>query len=382
MDLPLIVQGLFFSGVALLIIVSTAWWLYLSPTKTETGALSPTNSKLAINVALLLGLSSFNLVAGAFWDTSMHISTGVVPGGDDFLWPPHLMIYSSFLIALIVGLIAFWNVARQGLKEGIRDPRIWIRRNPYLGLLLITAFYALASVPGDAIWHELFGIDLTAWSPPHILLGLSSVMLGISAVGLLIQNRSQFKSPTKYQIGIFVLMALLLNSAYLIGSIEWELESFRGAAVEARPIWAYPLVSAAIPFFFLLFTKLISKHSYAATLTASFFYAVRFFIHFLLIQTDQFTPQPPSLFILGALAIDFVPWQKIASKTYKHLALAAVYTAGFALLTFPQLNARQDLKTFSPADFLFTALIVLVVSFLLIPLVQHTSRALVGNSPD
>lgn len=162
MDQSLFFQGLLFSGVALAIILSTSWWLYFSPAKTETGPLNPTNPKLAINVTLLLGLASFNLVAGAFWDTSMHISTGVVPGGDDFLWPPHLLIYSSFLIALIVGIIAFWHVARLGYKKGIKDPLIWIRRSPYLGLILIAAFYALASIPGDAIWHKLFGNDLTA----------------------------------------------------------------------------------------------------------------------------------------------------------------------------------------------------------------------------
>jgi len=92
-----------------------------------------------------------------------------------------------------------------------------------MGALALASLYSLLSIPGDAIWHELYGIDLTAWSPPHLILGLMSSIVIICAIGVLVQSRPRFKNPVYASHILLIMLAMLLNVAYMIGVIEWEM---------------------------------------------------------------------------------------------------------------------------------------------------------------
>ncbi|HJW83227.1 MAG TPA: hypothetical protein VJ754_02880 [Anaerolineae bacterium] len=134
---PLFWQSLIFSGTAILVMLAAAWWLYRSPMKTRVGPVDPPSPRLAGGFGVLLVLSAAQLVTGALWDASMHLQTGRVVGGSDFLWPPHIMIYSSFLLSLVVATIAIGSVAIRQWNAGVRDPRAWVRRSPYLGAVAL-----------------------------------------------------------------------------------------------------------------------------------------------------------------------------------------------------------------------------------------------------
>jgi hypothetical protein len=153
----LFLQGLAFSGIDISIVVILVWWLFLSRVKQPPLPGSGISRRLATILGLLLVVSGIQFFIGAMWDTSMHLKTGEVLGGADFLWPPHIMIYSGFLITLALGLFGLATIAIPAIRRGERDPRLWVRSSPYLGALAVASIYAIASVPGDAIWHELFG---------------------------------------------------------------------------------------------------------------------------------------------------------------------------------------------------------------------------------
>jgi hypothetical protein len=153
----LFLQGLAFSGIDISIVVILVWWLFLSRVKQPPLPGSGISRRLATILGLLLVVSGIQFFIGAMWDTSMHLKTGEVPGGADFLWPPHIMIYSGFLITLALGLFGLATIAIPAIRRGERDPRLWVCSSPYLGALAVASIYAIASVPGDAIWHELFG---------------------------------------------------------------------------------------------------------------------------------------------------------------------------------------------------------------------------------
>ena len=209
---------------------------------------------------------------GGYWDLSEHLITGIVPGGEDFLWPPHLMVYTGFLLAFVVAVSGLVAIAIPNLKQGVKDPRRWVRRNPYVGAVVLMAGYGLLSIPGDAIWHELYGIDLTAWSPPHVFLTISAVSLTVFAAGLFQKSgagmavRSQKSSRPEdarsdgtndgralvaQKLGKFAstvdwlsflrlfYMANALILLVFIGVVEWEVESINRLVAE-RPVWLYP----------------------------------------------------------------------------------------------------------------------------------------------
>src|SRR5439155_9505244 len=111
--------------------------------KARSPAARRPSQRLAGWLAALLGLSAVEFVSGALWDASKHILTGTVPAGADFLWPPHLLIYGSFLISLVIAIVAVAIVAAPGWRAEERDPRLWIRSNPYLGLVALASVYSL-----------------------------------------------------------------------------------------------------------------------------------------------------------------------------------------------------------------------------------------------
>ena len=376
-DSVFIQAAVFTTGVAIILLVSI-WWLYLSPARNSEKPVERPSARLAAALASLLGLAALLLVSGALWDASMHIKTGEIPAGADFLWPPHLLIYSGFLLALLVALVTVVKVALNGWRNGVRDPRQWVRQNPYLGVVALASFYELLAIPSDALWHAIFGEDLTAWSPPHILLATMGSVLTISAVGLLAQTRFPPSWKAWRQLSVFALLGLTLNIAYIIGVLEWELP-VRPAIVSARPLWVYPLVAGALAFFILALSRRLVHFRWAATTTALAFYLVRLPIAELLGLTDNIQPATPLMFLLGAFLMDILPLKQIKPPVLRGLAMAAAFTIGYYFLALPQMALFSRLQGLNGLDILLSVLSTLLASLTLLPLANLVGGRLLGK---
>jgi len=108
----------------------------------------------------------FLAVIGGNWDVWWHTAIG----RESFWIPPHLMLYSGIMGALIVSA---WSWYRFKGKQ-------WM----WLTILLALA---PAAGPFDDIWHRMYGVEPVnspwiIWSPPHMQLIFS---IGASAVMLL-----------------------------------------------------------------------------------------------------------------------------------------------------------------------------------------------------
>jgi hypothetical protein len=374
---PLFWQGLSFTTGAVLIVSVSIWWLYRSPLRRGARPVDAgqPSRRLAGWLAALLGLAAVQLVGGALWDASMHIRTGEVPAGADFLWPPHIMIYSAFLLSLLVALIAVAVVAVPAWRAGSRDPREWVRCNPYLGAVALASAYSLLSIPGDALWHALYGLDLTAWSPPHVLIGAMMCTVMISAVAVLARARPDTPGWNRFDLAIPVLLALMLNVAIIIGTIEWEVWGGDAALLVRRnPIWVYPLVGGALAFATLVLARRLSRFSGAATLTALVFFAVRLGIALVMRFTDNVVPSLPPVFILGAIALDVVPWERIRAPRARDAAMAAAFTAAYVLVALPLLALRAHLPRFTGSDIALTVITTLGLSLIALPFIRAASQ--------
>jgi len=373
-------QALSFTGAALAFIVASTWWLYFSPLRAPVSRAMALSPRLAAGLALLLGLWALMLVAGAFWDASRHIQTGQIPAGADFLWPPHLVIYGAFLMSFSVAMIAIGRVASNGWSAGQNDPRQWVRGNPYLGALALASLYSLLSIPGDALWHALYGVDLTAWSPPHLILGLTSCTVMVCALGLLAQARPQFQRPEWASAGMIALLSLLLSVAYLIGVIEWEMPGALQGLAANRPIWFYPLVGGAIAFFTFSLAKSLTGWRWAASLTALGFYAVRGLIVAGLTLTGNVVPYAPLVFLLGAVALDLIRAERISPGALRGLTQAAAFTLGCCVLELPLLAGRTGQPPLSAMDLLLAAASTLAAALALAPVARMVSARLLGRA--
>ncbi|MBA2764817.1 MAG: hypothetical protein H0U42_09075 [Thermoleophilaceae bacterium] len=120
-------------------------------------------------------LGAASALLGGFWDDSWHTERG----RDSFFIAPHIAIYAG--VSSVGAALGLW-VLRVAHRDGVGAAL----RNPLLVLASVSVAVTLASAPIDNFWHEAFGRDAVAWSPPHMLgivgmLGLSAALLAMLA---------------------------------------------------------------------------------------------------------------------------------------------------------------------------------------------------------
>jgi hypothetical protein len=143
---------------------------------------------------------------GLSWDIQWHMTIG----RDSFWIPPHLMIYGSVLIGLALG----WGVLAYEWWRGVPSTRGF--RLAALGLVLV-----VLAAPIDDLWHRLFGLDVTLWSPPHLLALFGSAISTLGCLLIAVELYSARSWAGR--------VALILAGAVLYGGVRVTLD----------PSWLY-----------------------------------------------------------------------------------------------------------------------------------------------
>src|SRR5712691_8956873 len=169
----------------------------------------------AVRIAGLWTMLVAKLVAGwgVQWDIRWHLTIG----RDSFWIAPHVMTYAGVTLAAVV---AFAVLARETiLAAGGDRPPGSVR---FAGLVstpgLHLAWWGMAVVilaaPVDDLWHRLFGIDVTLWSPPHLLgfLGGQVNTLGCLVLALELFDRA----AAARAVAVFFAGTMLLGVVYVV----------------------------------------------------------------------------------------------------------------------------------------------------------------------
>jgi hypothetical protein len=149
---------------------------------------------------------------GVGWDIRWHL----VIGRDSFWIAPHLMTYfavsATAVIAVGVLVVETWRVRRGTAPPdvvtvaGLSGTRGF--HLTWWGMALV-----ILAAPIDDLWHRLFGLDVTLWSPPHLLaLGGSQVSnLGSLLIALEVYAAGRARRAALVAGGI-----LLLGTFYIL----------------------------------------------------------------------------------------------------------------------------------------------------------------------
>jgi hypothetical protein len=152
---------------------------------------------------------------GLTWDIQWHLRIG----RDSFWIAPHVMMYAGvtagFLVSFGVLALETWRARGGRPRPGtLRVAGLVGTRGFHLaawGVALV-----LLAAPIDDLWHRLFGLDVTLWSPPHLLGLLGSA---VNTLGTLLAAIEVYPAASRARW-----VALLLGAALLYGGTRVVLE--------------------------------------------------------------------------------------------------------------------------------------------------------------
>src|SRR5947207_14981664 len=206
--------------------------------RASPAAAAAADASLAWRRAVLWALLGAKVVAswGVQWDIQWH----TLIGRDSFWIAPHLMTYAG--VAVMVGLsfgVLAWTTLRPspGAADVVRVLGLTGTRGFHLAAWGI-ALTVLAA-PIDDLWHRLFGIDVTLWSPPHML-GLLGA--AINTVGCFLIAREVYPAPSRARF-----VALLVTGALLFIGLQLAVQpSFRIAYLQGGALFHFYAMLAAL----------------------------------------------------------------------------------------------------------------------------------------
>jgi hypothetical protein len=175
-----------------------------------------------------------------------------------------MLVFVAFLggVALVLAMIIYeTGLAKTG--HDLPDTRrIGSLQAPSAVFVIFFGYtFALLSALFDELWHRVFGIDATLWSPPHLMIMAAtmvvdfSLLLGITASARRLGHGFALKSP--------LLWGLLLVGAYAFESVNFQMgEAFIvGYRMQGIGLYGllFPIMMGAVMPFSLLMVIGISK---------------------------------------------------------------------------------------------------------------------------
>lgn len=347
--IPDVSDSKFWLGVAVLgstlaVFGGLCWWLFFSPlpasAKNHSAQLSE-GSYIMLLAALFAGLLT---IIGVFWDETWHRIYGFAEVLNDFLWAPHKLLYVSLSALTIVAGMSLY----QAIRADRSDVRLGFRSHPYIGMFGLVAAYLMFSLPSDQVWHLIYGLDITAWSLPHILLLISFgfVMIMLSAVFLSGERSSPLNLNNVFAgfaMGIGGVMLLVLVTDY--DSAAAPVTQVSAKVVQTlteRPQWTYPVTMVTLGVLLATIGVRLSRRFGVVTIAALTIILFRSFMVTFFNASKEMGVVSHALIVIPMLIIDAwqLLWRKKDEQPTARFRITGVLVAcvSFLIVGIPVIN--------------------------------------------
>ncbi len=230
---------------------------------------------------------------GVGWDIRWHL----IIGRDSFWIAPHVMTYASVVVACAISFGALlaetWR-ARGGASPdtvtiaGLRGTRGF--HLAWWGMAIV-----ILAAPIDDLWHRVFGLDVTLWSPPHLLGLAGSQVANLGAMLIALEV---------YDAGWARWWALVTSGVFLLGTFYIAVDQSVQTAFRRGSVFffSFPVLGALFfTFALVLVTRLAASRGMPLAMTVG---ALLVQISILLVGDVGFALFDPTSTIEDAIAAD------------------------------------------------------------------------------
>ena len=156
--------------------------------------------------AASVGLALFGLLLagqGFYSDVAWHVGLG---RDKELFTAPHTAIVLGLALIFSASLAGIGFASLQSVDTKLRWGAL---RIPYSTLpLFALGFAAVSGFPLDELWHAAYGIDVTMWSPTHMLMILGAALTGVAA-WLVLADAGVRPRDSRWAFGLHVVAAWL-----------------------------------------------------------------------------------------------------------------------------------------------------------------------------
>ena len=140
---------------------------------------------------------------GFYSDVAWHIALG---RDDDLFTAPHTAIFTGLVMILGAAVLGVVLASLARVDSGVRAGALRIPWSTIpLGLLGVAA---VSGFPLDEVWHAQYGIDVTMWSPTHMLMILGASFTGIAS-WLVLAEAGVAPRRSRWSTGVHVMAGWL-----------------------------------------------------------------------------------------------------------------------------------------------------------------------------
>jgi len=154
----------------------------------------------------------------------------------DEISPPHLTSFAG--VCLMVGLL-YWALVRER-KRVVGLERAALR----VGAIALGI--GILDMPFDLLWHLTFGIDITTWSPTHLMLNFASDVYNVCVIIALLASPAARGRGT-WAIAFAVCFRNLLTTHFALNQQEYGAVAWLRCSGPGGPPGTSSLSSGRLP---------------------------------------------------------------------------------------------------------------------------------------
>jgi hypothetical protein len=144
----------------------------------------------------------------------------------DEISPPHLTSFSG--TCLMAGLL-LWVLVRE------RERVVGLERKALIVAAVALAI-GIADMPFDFLWHQLFGVDITTWSPTHLMLNFPSDVYNVCVIVALLASPAA-RSLGAWAIAFAICFRNILTTHFALNQQEYGSVALASIQKTGKPPW-------------------------------------------------------------------------------------------------------------------------------------------------